>query len=354
MKYDPPSFRRPQQYDVPGSLDALFNQYQQLQAQKEQSGLQGLALREKYGTDPRGMTPQQLDRGFAGPQITPAVPQGAYPENMVGLPPPARPEQVTFDQDPHVAAIQRHIQARKQTASLGAQEKQAGIENTKADTAYKNAGSWERMNPQIASKGTNRPPPGYRFLPDGDLEAIPGGPAAQKNEAREGIEATAQNAAIEQAQSQIVKVDQALKNVSGWSTGWGGATFGSLPGSQAKDLQGDLDTIKANLGFSTLAEMKRASPSGGALGAISESEMRLLTSARESLDREQSKEQLVRNLNAVKTHYTNWSNAVQKSREQRSGRQPVQGGGEIQTRTLKSGEVVKVRPLGNGQFARVR
>lgn len=142
------------------------------------------------------------------------------------------------------------------------------------------------------------------------------GLADAKAEKAGSIETTAQNSALEQAQAQIVKVDQALKNVSGWSTGWGGATVGKLPGSQAKDLQGDLDTIKANLGFSTLAEMKRASPSGGALGAISESEMRLLTSARESLDREQSPAQLRRNLNAVKTHYTNWANAVMQARGQ--------------------------------------
>lgn len=168
----------------------------------------------------------------------------------------------------------------------------------------------------MTPKGGNKPPPGFRFLPDGDLEAIPGGPAALKIEATAGKETEGQDAALEQAQAQITKVDQALKNVSGWSTGWGKATVGRLPGSQAKDLQGDVDTIKANLGFSTLAEMKRASPTGGALGAISESEMRLLTSARESLDTDQSQAQLIRNLKAVKTHYTNWSNAVMKAREE--------------------------------------
>ncbi len=184
----------------------------------------------------------------------------------------------------------------------------------RSQIAENEADAWAKRNPRPPTPERPSVPPGYRMLPNGNLQAIPGGPAAAKVEAADARETAAQDSAIDQAQSQITKVDQALKNVSGWSTGWTGAILGKFPGSQTKDLQGDLDTIKANLGFSTLAEMKRASPTGGALGAISESEMRLLTSARESLDREQSRPQLIRNLKAVKTHYTNWMNAVQKAR----------------------------------------
>jgi hypothetical protein len=57
--------------------------------------------------------------------------------------------------------------------------------------------------------------------------------------------------------------------------------------------------------------MKRASPTGGALGAISESEMRLLTSSLQSLGREQSSPQLKRNLLAARAHYQNFANKVQ-------------------------------------------
>mgnify|MGYP001600041401 CR=1 FL=1 len=208
-----------------------------------------------------------------------------------------------------------------QHGGLSEELKRSQIEENKAT-------AWARKNPKVPKPDVDKAPPGYRFLPNGNLVAIPGGPAQLKNDALSATATSAQDSALEQAQAQIVKVDQALKNVSGWSTGWGGATIGKLPGSQAKNLQGDLDTIKANLGFSTLAEMKRASPTGGALGAISESEMRLLTSARESLDREQSQEQLVRNLKAVKTHYEKWADAVMKSRSgQGSGPEKIQAAG---------------------------
>ena len=217
--------------------------------------------------------------------------------------------------DAGLATEEDHVVGRAAGLSLGLNPPDLLSKQLQRSQINENeAKAWALRNPKPPTPDKPSVPQGYRTLPNGNLQAIPGGPAAAKVDAAAERETTAQDAAIEQAQSQIVKVDEALKNVTGWSTGWGGAIFGKLPGSQTKDLQGDLDTIKANLGFSTLAEMKRASPTGGALGAISESEMRLLTSARQSLDREQSREQLIRNLKAVKKHYTNWSNAVQKSR----------------------------------------
>lgn len=179
-------------------------------------------------------------------------------------------------------------------------------------------------------------PPGYRLTKNGNLEAIPGGPAFRKEEMASEKESTAQNAALEQADLVMSKVDQALAKVSARSTGIGAATIGQLPGSQARDLQGDLDTIKANLGFATLAEMKRASPTGGALGAISESEMRLLTSARASLDTAQSAEQIRQHLTEIKTHFSKWKDAVMKSRQ--DGGSSVPG--------VVSAPAVKSDPLG--------
>ena len=225
--------------------------------------------------------------------------------------------------DAGTATDEDHVVGRAAGLSLGLNPPDLlGKQLQRSQIAENEASAWAKRNPKPATVDKPQAPQGYRFTANGNLEAIPGGPAAGKLAAIDERETTAQNSAIEQAQSQITKVDQALKNVSGWSTGWGAALVGKLPGSQAKDLQGDLDTIKANLGFSTLAEMKRASPTGGALGAISESEMRLLTSARESLDREQSRPQLIRNLQAVKKHYTNWMNAVQKSRGAQGGKTP--------------------------------
>ena len=168
-----------------------------------------------------------------------------------------------------------------------------------------------------SKKQEEKAPPGYRFVAGGNLEAIQGGPASKKEEALTGKEASVQKGALEQSGLMIDKVNQALSKVSGWSTGWGAATVGRLPASAARDLQGDIDTIKANLGFTQLAEMRRSSPTGGALGQISDKEMTLLTSARASLDTAQSRPQIIQHLNEIKTHYTNWAEAVRGA--QKSG-----------------------------------
>jgi hypothetical protein len=131
MDYRPPSFRQPQQYDIPASLDSIFNHYQQMTAQAEQSKLQGIELRNKLGVDPRNMTEEQLDRGFAGPTVTPAKPGSGSFDMGGNQAVPATPEQTTFDRDPHVAAIQRHIQTRRQGESAGVRKN--ALENTKTE-----------------------------------------------------------------------------------------------------------------------------------------------------------------------------------------------------------------------------
>src|SRR5690606_21711772 len=135
-------------------------------------------------------------------------------------------------------------------------------------------------------------PPGYRYTPDGNLEAIPGGPADIKAGELGAKRAKSQQAAIAQADRVIGKVDQALKKV-GWDTAGGPGKFLSgIPGTEAKNLETDLETIKANLGFAELQAMRDASPTGGALGAIAVQELTALQSTIASLDQAQSPSQL--------------------------------------------------------------
>ena len=64
-----------------------------------------------------------------------------------------------------------------------------------------------------------------------------------------------------------------------------------------------LDTIRANVGFLQLQEMRNNSPTGGALGQVSEFENKLLQSVKGSLDQYQSSEQLKANLEQIKNDY---------------------------------------------------
>lgn len=96
-------------------------------------------------------------------------------------------------------------------------------------------------------------------------------------------------------------VDEALKLVGPLSTGYG-AFLADLPNTDAGKLRNALDTIRANVGFDKLQQMRDASPTGGALGQVSETENRLLQAVNGALDPKQS-DQLVANLKKIKTLY---------------------------------------------------
>lgn len=78
--------------------------------------------------------------------------------------------------------------------------------------------------------------------------------------------------------------------VGNTTAGWG-AFLSGVPGA-AHNLQAKLDTIRAAVGFEELNKMRQNSPTGGALGQVSEQENRLLQSVRGSLDQKQDPAQL--------------------------------------------------------------
>lgn len=101
-------------------------------------------------------------------------------------------------------------------------------------------------------------------------------------------------------------INSALEQVSGSTAGVGGTLLSRLPGTSATDLQANLETIQANLGFDQLQAMRDASPTGGALGQVSERELLALQSTVASLRQDQSPAQLRANIEKVKKHYQNW------------------------------------------------
>ena len=145
-------------------------------------------------------------------------------------------------------------------------------------------------------------PEGERWKSDGSLEIIPGG----KAEAKENKEKLLVEGVKKQVGTVVGKVDEALPQVSNWTAGLG-SLLEKIPGTPARDLAGSVDTIKANIGFKELADMRAASPTGGALGQVAVKELEFLQAAIAALDTGQSPAGLRRNLNQVKTHYQNWA-----------------------------------------------
>lgn len=122
------------------------------------------------------------------------------------------------------------------------------------------------------------------------------------------------------ADNVITVAKTALGQVSGFTAGMLGRPLSALGIPAAVDLEENLKTIQANLGFKELQAMREASPTGGALGQVALKELEFLQAALTSLSNRQSPEQLNKNLNKVVTHYTNWRNAV--SGQMPSAQQP--------------------------------
>lgn len=122
--------------------------------------------------------------------------------------------------------------------------------------------------------------------------------------------------AVSGADRVIAKVDEAIPLVSSLTTGLGSVTS-FIPGTKGADLKATLETVKANLGFDRLQQMRDASPTGGALGQVAVQELNALQASLSSLDLKQSPDKLRKNLEQIKFHYSKW-------REAASGKLPAE------------------------------
>ena len=119
----------------------------------------------------------------------------------------------------------------------------------------------------------------------------------------------------------------ASEQVTPLTTGLPGSIAGGIPGTAAFDLRANIKTVQANLGFDQLQKMRNASKTGGALGQVSERELDLLISAVNSLDADQSDEQLRENFARVLKHYDNYKreiNIMKVKLQEGAGQSPEQ------------------------------
>jgi hypothetical protein len=79
--------------------------------------------------------------------------------------------------------------------------------------------------------------------------------------------------------------------------------FRMIPGTAAHNLEKDLDTVRANVGFDRLQQMREGSKTGGALGNVSEKENLLLQATAGAVDPSQSADQFRRNLMGISDEY---------------------------------------------------
>lgn len=134
------------------------------------------------------------------------------------------------------------------------------------------------------------------------------------------------------------KITQALSMLEEngrWVAGYGSYLSG-LPESDARDFQATIDTIKANLGFEELQQMRENSPTGGALGQVTEREIAYLQAIQGNLDTAQSPEQLANILREIQ----------QRRRDFREERARIRSGGEPQATQQQASPQAEEMPAG--------
>lgn len=149
---------------------------------------------------------------------------------------------------------------------------------------------------------------------------------ADAKAAKEDKKQLAQDMAVRHAQKVISDVSEATNLVSGFTTGVVGKASSFVPGTDAYNLNQRVLTIKANLGFDRLQQMRDASPTGGALGQVAVQELEALQASVGSLEVGQSKDELLKNLGKIDQHYKAWLDAVR-------GNQPADGGSDNDIRS---------------------
>jgi hypothetical protein len=121
---------------------------------------------------------------------------------------------------------------------------------------------------------------------------------------------------IDRSQDVIDAIDSASKNVSAFTTGIMGKEFAALPGSPQLTLRQQIETIKANIGFDRLQQMRNESPTGGALGQVAVQELIALQASMASLEQSQSPAQFARNLAIVKSRYERFQESARRGLEE--------------------------------------
>lgn len=121
---------------------------------------------------------------------------------------------------------------------------------------------------------------------------------AVKNMEKAAVESKQQNALVNALDQYSVvdrSIEEAIKKTNLLSSGVASWTAG-VGGLPASDLEAVLQTVQADSAFAALQEMRNNSPTGGALGSVTEKELALLQNAAGALSQSQSPGQLRKSL----------------------------------------------------------
>jgi hypothetical protein len=212
--------------------------------------------------------------------------------SVIAMTPQAAPEQT--------AAMQNYEFLRAQ-----------GVDEQTAMERSFGAGGTTVQNIMPGQPNIGTIPPGYQAVPNENgswvMSPIPGSPAEQEALAaeekavnREVIQATRGDIVIQD----IDRIFEIVESSNVPVTGFMGAMLQSVPGTSAANVNALLGGIKSVIAFDTIQQMRDNSPTGGALGTVSNLEINRLESAYGNLEQSQSKDQFLENLQRLQAIYT--------------------------------------------------
>ena len=253
----------------------------------------------------------------AGGDVVPPSAQGGDGQRMPGMPTPAQfAELVDLAGSPN-PRIARWAQAQVQTwAPFMRRDATPAPTINLGPGAHGPAGVYERTPnglrflgppPESVPQTVGTIPPGFQLerAPEGAFRMvpIPGGPAALAEQRAQRAEQAAQtgrertgNIVIQDLDRALALLDTARLPVAGFGAG----TLAAVPGTAAADAARLLDSVRANVGFAQLNQMRAESPTGAALGQVTERELAFLQAVLGSLDQTQSPAQFRQNLERVR------------------------------------------------------
>lgn len=308
------------------------------------TGPNGPELRNKLTGEligkPVGKAPStQYVNGPNGPELH-NLETGEKIQDGVGLPPDKQVitatdgSQVVIDKNnPNAPPVQvaekekigdKILPAQNELATINAARQARGDKPLTQEELIKlHQGPGVQVNLSKDGVTFNKPPEGqdYERNPDGTVKIGPDGhPSLYSltgSKAKLDIQTeqqkldAAQEKQLEKARLQYPNISNSINAVNGaraildnakWyapAAGLGASVMKGFGGSDATNLSQKIATIKSNATIRELQAMRNASPTGGALGNVSDYEDRMLSSVTASLDQAQSPAQLRDALNRV-------------------------------------------------------
>lgn len=211
-----------------------------------------------------------------------------------------------LDAKDEAAASRAASEAARLTATTDVALARIDAAQAKADAAAK-------------EREQGKPPSGYRHTAEGNLEAIPGGPADLKQQGQFNADTATMNASFASFDRLAGAANELLNHPGlGGITGLRGK-LPNIPGGDAANAQALLDTLKSQVAFGVLQDMRNNSKTGGALGAVSDAEGKRLEANLAALDRAQSVDAFRNSLRAIITYTDGAKDRMRESFNLRHG-----------------------------------